>query len=432
MKKIAMIALAAAATVASTSVMAADLGGNCCADLEERIAELEATAARKGNRKVKLTVSGWVNESVLFWDDGVESNAYQVTNLVAQTRFRFVGDAKINDRWSAGYLMEIGVFGANSSNVDANADDSGSGLNVRHSAWWLSNKDLGKFWVGQTSSATDAITEINLANTAHFATQNASAHSGAFQVRTAAGALSGIQLRQFMGGNNNAAGGNTSGQIGEGERFNVVKFESIALQGFTFSAAFGEDDIWDLALRYAGEFNGIKVAFGIGYLQYTDNAAGDLNCVNLDAANNNPAIQNHDCSQFGASGAIMHVPTGLYVHAAYGHRQDDNAPAGADDTSTQLYLQAGIERKWLPLGKTTLFGEYQRWDVGSTVNAAGAITVNSREMTMWGLGLNQNIEAAAMDLYVRYNNFEAEQTVGAVTTDFQDFSTVMAGGKINF
>ncbi|WP_334148124.1 hypothetical protein [Hyphomicrobium sp.] len=40
---------------------AADLGGDCCADLEERIAELEATTARKGNRKVSLEVYGHVN-----------------------------------------------------------------------------------------------------------------------------------------------------------------------------------------------------------------------------------------------------------------------------------------------------------------------------------------------------------------------------------
>ena len=49
-------------------------------------------------------------------------------------------------------------------------------FDVRHSAWWLSNKDIGKFWVGQTSSATDAIMEINFANAVHFATQNMSAH----------------------------------------------------------------------------------------------------------------------------------------------------------------------------------------------------------------------------------------------------------------
>jgi len=46
---------------------AADLGSNCCADLEARIAELEATTARK----VSLTVSGWVAEQVMWWDDGL-------------------------------------------------------------------------------------------------------------------------------------------------------------------------------------------------------------------------------------------------------------------------------------------------------------------------------------------------------------------------
>lgn len=61
MLKRAVLAAAAAAPVLVVSAMptaAADLGGTCCADLEERIAELEATTARKGSRKVSLTVSG--------------------------------------------------------------------------------------------------------------------------------------------------------------------------------------------------------------------------------------------------------------------------------------------------------------------------------------------------------------------------------------
>src|SRR4030042_1840277 len=64
MKKSSLCALVAAGLLAgglsAGSASAADLGGNCCADLEERIAELEATTARKGNRKVSLTISGWV------------------------------------------------------------------------------------------------------------------------------------------------------------------------------------------------------------------------------------------------------------------------------------------------------------------------------------------------------------------------------------
>ena len=52
---------------------AADLGGGCCADLEERVAELEATTARKGNRVVSLQVYGQVNKALLIWDDGEDS-----------------------------------------------------------------------------------------------------------------------------------------------------------------------------------------------------------------------------------------------------------------------------------------------------------------------------------------------------------------------
>ena len=53
---------------------AADLGGDCCADLEERVAALEATTVRKGNKKVSVTLSGWVVKRDLWWDDGHEAN----------------------------------------------------------------------------------------------------------------------------------------------------------------------------------------------------------------------------------------------------------------------------------------------------------------------------------------------------------------------
>ena len=51
----AMSAGVAAIFLAAQPAHAADLGGNCCADLEERIAELEATTSTKGNTRVTLT-----------------------------------------------------------------------------------------------------------------------------------------------------------------------------------------------------------------------------------------------------------------------------------------------------------------------------------------------------------------------------------------
>ena len=48
-----------------------------------------------------------------------------VTNDTSRTRFRFKGEAKINDDWKAGYLIEIGVRRANLKRV-TDQDDSPS------------------------------------------------------------------------------------------------------------------------------------------------------------------------------------------------------------------------------------------------------------------------------------------------------------------
>ncbi len=111
MNKYSLSALAAAGLLAgglATSANAADLGGNCCADLEERVAELEATTARKGNRKVSLTISGWVAEQIVGWDDGVESNAYVGgIGTTLGTNVKFTGQAQIAPGWTAGYVLHL-------------------------------------------------------------------------------------------------------------------------------------------------------------------------------------------------------------------------------------------------------------------------------------------------------------------------------------
>ena len=49
--------------VGNMPAAAADLGGNCCADLEERIAELEATTARRGASS-QLQIDGTARDSL--------------------------------------------------------------------------------------------------------------------------------------------------------------------------------------------------------------------------------------------------------------------------------------------------------------------------------------------------------------------------------
>jgi len=108
------VAAALGLFVGVSSSQAADLGGNCCADLEERIAELEATTARKGNRKMSLTISGQVHRTVIWYDDGQSSKTYYgLDSTNSSSRFIFTGTAKINPKTSFGFeiMLEIEAGG---------------------------------------------------------------------------------------------------------------------------------------------------------------------------------------------------------------------------------------------------------------------------------------------------------------------------------
>jgi hypothetical protein len=447
------IAIAGYAILVTTKAIAADFGGGCCADLEARIAELEDTAARKGNRKVSLTVTGHVNEAVLFWDDGAESDAYVVTNDTSRTKFRFEGVGKITTDWSAGYLIEIGVRTANSARVNQDDDDVGNGLDLRHAAWWLQSQTWGRVWIGQTSSATDGITELNATNGWLIGSNDINYWNGGFFLRPSGSAeLSAVPWA--------AINSVWNANVGEGDRRNLAEYVSPTWHGLTFSTAWGEASFWDAALRYSTEARGFKVTLGIGYQWYGDREA---NCANLGGS----AI---DCNALGMSGTLMHVPTGLYVFGAHGFADDHNRSElfgyPVKERDQHWYLQAGIEHPWFAIGKTTLYGEYFRGETGAGV--CGAVTtigdgesctagsvrpvlsddplnlsgsdarIGSSDVDVWGFGLVQAIDAAAMHLYIGYRNYSAD--VGLTdnsgnpvpSRSIDDFQAVFAGGIIRF
>jgi hypothetical protein len=96
----------------ATPAKAADLGGDCCADLEERVAELEATTVRKGNKKVSVTLSGWVVKSMNWWNDGdIDSFVVGDKDADLASRFAITGSATIAPGWSAASTYRRGPGG---------------------------------------------------------------------------------------------------------------------------------------------------------------------------------------------------------------------------------------------------------------------------------------------------------------------------------
>ncbi|KWT65989.1 porin [Hyphomicrobium sulfonivorans] len=423
------------------------------------MAELEATTARKGNRKVSLEVSGHINEGVLFWDDGWESNAYVVTNDNSRSRFRFRGKAKINSDWEAGYRLEIGVRSSNSKRFTQSGTVAAA-FDLRDSHWYVKSKTYGTVAVGLQSTATDGITEINQAQTRDFAKYsdiedtglglNLRRRDGALATSTAGGA-SAYSYYTLLGGYGD--------QPGDGEkRFNGVRYTTPEISGFTASAFWGQDDYWDVSLAYSGEHAGFKIEAGLGYGEITDGTQTQTACASIGGV---VVGSNADakCSQFGGSLSVLHSETGLYANFAAGIKKDDLinqtnlfSLRNANDEQTFWAAEVGIERKWNSLGKTTVYGQYYHYEgggssrriAGAFAGTANAAAVVETGVESYGFGLAQGIDAAALTLYLSYRHVEGE--LGVVNTDgagravagaasgvpLEDLNLVFAGGIIKF
>jgi hypothetical protein len=433
-----------ASALATTVVSAADLGGNCCADLEERIAELEATTARKGNRKVSLTVSGWVSQQVLFWDDGREKNAY-ITDPgdSLATHVQFTGTAQINSDLLAGYLLHLEAISNETLAVNQNADNGDpKSVRVYRSIWFLKSKTLGQLSLGQNYGAADnqaflvdgsgssvPANYVLFDNNNFFLVRaNKDRSSVNWGSLASCGILSGVGLAADC----------------EGIPNNNIRYDSPVFSGFSGSASWGEDDQWALSGRWSGEFNSFKLASAVAYIQSNDtgNVGGAIPGTGF--RRNAKALQ--------TAGYIQHVPTGLFFYGAYGKDYNDELvaafePFGKKKDGDNFYLKAGIRQKWLPIGHTVLYGEYGENNDKMTYSLWNQ-GVGDSNISQWGLGVVQDIDAAAMQTWFSYKNFSADQTcrlgntnpdctavLGAAkagTVGFQEFKVFKMGGLIAF
>jgi hypothetical protein len=429
-------ALVAAGVIAggfATNASAADLGGNCCADLEERIAELEATTARKGNRKVSLTVSGWVGQQVMFWDDGREQNAY-VSDLgtTLGSHVKFTGQATIMPGWTAGYVLHLEAIGSDSLTISQDQPRGPAALTGQErsvqtlqSFWFVKSDQLGKVSVGTQSDAADNAAILVDGSGSLVPANWVAFDVNSFFIRQRDGTLSGLH----WGGAYCQSYGGAWGDC-NGIPRNVVRYDSPTFAGFSGSASWGEDDSWAVTGRYAGEWNSIKVSAVASYSESTDEGFNQAGGV----------VFNGNTQQYFQAGLyVEHVPTGLFAMANYGHddyADDSNGVVGfapgADLGSSQTwYAKAGIRQRWNPLGHTVLYGEYlrARGNGAFSQSELSGLDATHDATRVWGVGIVQEIDAAAMSMWIKYRNLDYSDNSGI---QYDNFNEVAVGALINF
>jgi hypothetical protein len=453
---------------------AADLGGDCCADLEERVAELEATTVRKGNKKVSVTLSGWVVDSINWWDDG-RNNGFAVgsKDITLASHFTISGSATIAPGWTGGYNITIeapgNAFGFFSNQFNANSGTNAGGAlagafgnyldNVLQSYMWLKSDRYGTINWGLLSPATDNVALLpDLSGT--IIESNAVLFEGPGFFLSANGThASGTNTLQALTWSNFthcdsvapiAAGIGTD--CNTSLPVNAVRYDSPTFWGFSISTSAAEQQTYDVAVKYAADWwSNWKVSAAFGYTKQLDENYGFGTALQVGPCNSVFGCgfkRDDDTFEVGAS--IMHVPSGLWLYGMYqaidinGTNKvvgfggiSANTLGSASNDSSSWFLKGGIKRTWTPLGATVIWGEGGQYinqfsgiagtdicalgaelatgSVGGACASGDSLFVTGSTVNRVGAGVLQEIDSAAMHVYARWQQLNLDTTTAAFT-----------------
>jgi hypothetical protein len=367
-------------------------------DLEARIAELEATTARSGNRRLQLSLYGQLNRALLFWDDGFDRGTFVVDNHTSSSRFGFAGQTALVPGWTAGFRLEFEagfpssheVFNGPGGSDGLTEESFEAGPRLRQGYWDIASKDYGRLAVGFQSPATDDITIINLGSQMN----DAAVHlNNAFRIR--------LDLaKPFI--TTDVTWGEVAHNV-DSLRDNFVRYDTPIFAGFLLSAA-ANADVWDIAVRYQNGANGFRVAGGVGYMN-------DATQFDIAKPHERPF------RDVKGSASLLHEATGLYVSVAGGWRDSDVEVPSAADNAYFYYAQIGVSRRWFDAGRTTFYvdhGLYKNFNTGEilSINPDDPATkvqwgtLVDTQVRRWGFGVEQAVDAANLLLYAQAHFYD--------------------------
>ncbi len=424
------------------------------AEIEERIAELEASLVAKRSPAMSVNVTGQINKMLMWWSDGEQKDVYVVDNAVSGSRIGIEGEGRLSRALKAGYNLNFRLNDARSIDVSQDNDEGDfdeSDLQIRYSEVWLQHNLAGRITIGQTSTATDDIINANLGGTGGVASADIALIGGGMFLRR--------RDRPFENVIDNFESTNTQTTMREfvrdldTPRAQGIRWDSDKYYGFVVSAFWGENDFWDIGLTFARSWTDWRVRFRAGYAENQDSDGREGKTLITDIK---------------GSAAVLHNPTGLFLNGAFLYREFDGnsslvsegdiigrggvvlAEGGNFADFRYYYLQGGIRRDWTSLGETSVFGEYAVAFDGLTgrgnpdSNELGYDRVTDSKLTMIGGGIVQEIKSANMEVYLGFRHFTYD-TKGLETGSlssatslppdaeaYEDLSIVYSGTRIRF
>ena len=340
---------------------------------------------QSGNDAVALTLYGQVSRVLMGADNGDEARWFHADNDYAETHIGIEGSTALDDDWDAGARIEVQFESNSSADVTINQNNAtiaSNSFTERVLELWFANEKAGTFVLGQGETPTDGITGTDLSGTGTVQGLGVDSLGSALTFANADGTSSGIAIGDVV---NDFAG------LGRDDR---IGYWSPEMGGFTVGVSHVDGDARDIALFYAGEFDGIEVEGGAGFAESSAKDGEDV---------------------YGGSVSVR-IPAGTSLTASWGGASRDAANATDPE---MVFFKVAQDVDWIDQGATSLGLD---WYEGSDIGQAGD------EANSYSAAIVQHFDETGAEVYATWRRFSLDRTAASL----QDIDVVAAGATIGF
>ena len=415
--------------------------------------------------KPSWNISGWINESMSFYDDGEGSDVVQLSDngTTLGSRITFSGSADLTTGLNAGFDVTIEPFSGTPnftgngnqitplvfSNQDNLDSFNGGDIGLLGTSVYLGG-DWGKVTVGLQSMPTDNIGVLGDPSMTIWSGVGAMFRGSGFFLRGAEGSglLAGGgtwgSFIQCLTSNGLGIGIDCNGVYRNGVRYDLPAFGPVSV-----AVGYANDDIYDIAAKYSDKVGGLDVKFNIGYAYNADggknvakNTVTTTTVTGVDTgmtAGGDPVLTDvttstteegdTDTKMLTMQLGVMDPESGLFGAFTWQHEEvDGDVLESAEDETDAYYTKLGIRKAFNSLGDTAFYVEYGLYK--DQFGALGEAGVTGSEVTRTGMALEQYF-GSKLFIYGKYEQLDldvdGDATVEAIYDDIDELNLFSLG-----
>lgn len=381
---------------------------------ERKFLELSEKEAVTSGNALTLKLSGQLNRAVVWHSNGKNANTVHADVDSSPSRFNITAVGNISEQTKIGGVIEVAFEPNSTDQIDIHDANDTKPIAPRKMEVYLDDKKWGRLFVGQGATASDGTMEdVDMSGTGVVSAGSSVSFMGA-----------GIQF--FDGATNAKASLNGQSMIvetvfdsGDGLfRRNRIRYDTPEFYGLRLQTSHyykGRNDNWDIAFKYAGTANGIKIGAQGAYLRRLSKTVAV-------PGGSTPAKYH----QFNGSLGVL-FPNGISVFLSALHR---DWKARRVHHGSIYFAKLGYQHSFIEAGKTAFaidYGQYKNLIFDTRPQ-------NERDQykgTSYGLMVVQFLDRIATELFVSGRIYELDGPSHQAAR-YKNAKVVLSGMRVKF